>query len=63
MERVANRTSLTIIIAALLVSSSVIVLAKVAPFVANIPLLGFIGYIIAAILGFMLAMSIWFRSR
>ncbi len=63
MERVANRTSLTIIIAALLVSSSVIVLAKVAPFVANIPLLGFIGYIIAAILSFMLAISIWFRSR
>ncbi|MBI4188445.1 MAG: AarF/ABC1/UbiB kinase family protein [Chloroflexi bacterium] len=58
MDRVANRTSLTIIIAALLVSSSVIVLAKVPPFVGNIPLLGFIGYIIAVILGSMLVISI-----
>ena len=63
MERVANRLSLTIIIAALLVSSSVVVLAGVGPFVASIPLLGFIGYVIAAILSFMLAISMWFRSR
>jgi ubiquinone biosynthesis protein len=58
MDRVANRTSLTIIIAALLISSSVIVLAKVPPFVGNIPLLGFIGYIIVVILCFMLVISI-----
>jgi ubiquinone biosynthesis protein len=58
MDRVANRTSLTIIIAALLVSSSVIVLAKVPPFVGNIPVLGFIGYIIAVILGVMVVISI-----
>ncbi len=63
MERVANRTSLTVIIAALLISSSVVVLAKIPPFVGNIPLLAFIGYILSAILGFMLAISIWFRSR
>jgi ubiquinone biosynthesis protein len=58
MDRVPNRTSLTIIIAALLISSSVIVLAKVPPFVGDIPLLGFIGYIIAFILGFLLVISI-----
>ncbi len=58
MDRVANRTSLTIIIAALLVSSSVIVLAQVPPFMGNIPLLGFIGYIIAVILSFMLVISV-----
>ena len=58
IDRAANRTSLTIIIAALLGSSSVIVLAKVPPFVGNIPLLGFIGYIIAVILGFILVVSI-----
>jgi ubiquinone biosynthesis protein len=58
IDRAANRTSLTIIIAALLGSSSVIVLAKVPPFVGNIPLLGFIGYILAVILGFVLVVSI-----
>jgi ubiquinone biosynthesis protein len=61
MDRVANRTSLTIIIAGLLLSSSVIVLAKVPPFVGEIPLVGFIGYIIAVILGFMLVVSIMRR--
>jgi len=57
IDRVANRMSLAIIAAALLVSSSVILLAKVPPFIGNIPLLGFIGYIIAVILGFMLVIS------
>ncbi len=63
LERIANRTSLTIIIAALLMSSSVIVLAKVPPFVANIPLLGFLGYVLAIILALMLTVSILFRRR
>ena len=58
MERAANRTSLTIIIAALLMSSSVIVLAKVPPFFSNIPALAFIGYIIALILSFTLVIDI-----
>jgi ubiquinone biosynthesis protein len=62
MDRVANRTSLTIIIAALLLSSSVIVLAEVPPFVGNIPLLGFIGYIIAVTLGVMVVISIMRRE-
>jgi ubiquinone biosynthesis protein len=61
MSQVSNRLSLTIIIAALLVSASVIVLAEVPPLVGNIPLLALIGYIIAGILSFMLALSI--RSR
>jgi ubiquinone biosynthesis protein len=58
MDRVPNRTSLTILIAALLISSSVIVLAKIPPFVGNIPLLGLSGYIIAVILGFLLVISL-----
>jgi ubiquinone biosynthesis protein len=63
MERVTNRTLLALLIAALLISSSVIVLARVPPFVGTIPLIGFVGYIIAAILSFMLTISILFRSR
>jgi ubiquinone biosynthesis protein len=63
MGRVANRVLLGLLIAALLISSSVVVLAKVPPLVSNIPLLGFIGYVLAGILSLMLAASIWFRSR
>ena len=55
LDRVAHRIPLTILIAALLLSSSVLVLAQVPPFVGGIPLLALIGYIIAAILGFILA--------
>ncbi len=58
VERASNRISLTMIIAALLMSSSVIVLAKVPPFVGNVPLLGFIGYLIAIILSFTLVIDI-----
>jgi ubiquinone biosynthesis protein len=55
LDRVAHRIPLTILIAALLLSSSVLVLAQVPPFVGGIPLLALIGYIIAGILGFILA--------
>ena len=58
IERFANRTSLSIIIAALLLSSSLVVQAKIPPFVGNIPLLAFFGYIFAIILGFILLISI-----
>jgi ubiquinone biosynthesis protein len=58
IERFANRTSLSIIIAALLLSSSLVVQAKIAPFVGDIPVLAFIGYIFAIILGVILVVSI-----
>ena len=58
LDRVAHRIPLTILIAALLLSSSVLVLAKVPPFVGAIPLLALIGYIIAGILGFILVIYI-----
>jgi ubiquinone biosynthesis protein len=63
MERMSNRGSLTNIIVALLISSSLIVLAKVPPFVGNLSLLGFIGYIIAFILGLLLLINVLFRGR
>ena len=58
MERIANRTSLTIIISALLISSSMIVLSKVPPFIGSIPLLGFIGYIAALLLSLLLIIAV-----
>ena len=58
IDRVATRASLAILIAALLLSSSVLVLARVPPLVGDVPLLGVVGYIIAAVLGLMLVVSI-----
>jgi ubiquinone biosynthesis protein len=62
MDRLAHRIPLTILIAALLLSSSVLVLAKVPPFVGDMPLLALIGYIITIILGFILVIYIIRRS-
>ena len=63
MESMSNRQSLSNIIVALLISSSVIVLAKVPPFIGNISLLGFIGYIIAMILALILIYSVTLGRR
>jgi ubiquinone biosynthesis protein len=62
MDRLAHRIPLTILIAALLLSSSVLVLAKVPPIVGDIPLLALIGYIITIILGFILVIYVIRRS-
>ncbi len=58
MDRVANRTSLTLIISSLLISSSLLVLAKVPPFIGDVPLFGFIGFVLAVILGIFLVISV-----
>ena len=58
IDRLAKRMSLTIIIAALLMSSSVVVLARVPPFVGNVPLIAFLGYMTALILSFLLIISL-----
>jgi ubiquinone biosynthesis protein len=62
MDRLAHRIPLTILIAALLLSSSVLVLAQVPPFVGGIPLLAVIGYIITIILSSILVIYIMRRS-
>jgi ubiquinone biosynthesis protein len=58
MDQIANRTALTIIIAALLISSSMLILAKVPPFIGSIPLLGFIGYMAAIVLSVLLIIAV-----
>jgi ubiquinone biosynthesis protein len=62
MESMSLRQTLTSMMIGLLVSASLVVLAKVPPFVANIPLLSFIFYIIAAILALLILASL-LRSR
>ncbi len=60
---VSNRISVAILIAALIIGSSLIVLANIPPYVFdNVPIIGFIGFAISGLLGLWLVISI-LRSR
>lgn len=58
LNRVANRIVFGIIAAALLIGSSLIVLADLPPLVANIPIISLIGFIVAGALLVWLVISI-----
>jgi ubiquinone biosynthesis protein len=51
LDRVGNRLSFAIIIASLLLSSSILVQAGIGPTIEGYPVLGMLGYFIAAVLG------------
>jgi ubiquinone biosynthesis protein len=61
LDHVANRIALAIVLAALIVGSSLLVYAKVPPLVSDISIIGIVGYGIAWTLGIWLVFSI-FRS-
>ena len=63
ISRATNRMAIALLATALLLSSSLIVLAKVPPFLFGISTLGFVGYLLAMLLCFILALSILFRSK
>jgi ubiquinone biosynthesis protein len=58
LEEISNRISLSILIASMIIGSSLIVNAKIPPFVNGIPILGLIGFILAVILAIFLIISI-----
>lgn len=58
LEEISNRISLSILIAAMIIGSSLIVNAKIPPFVNGIPILGLIGFIVAVLLAIWLIISI-----
>ncbi len=58
MDRSSNRLSFSLIIASLIVASSLIMFLNKGPFFLGYPLLGVIGYVFAAILGIGLALAI-----
>lgn len=58
LEEISNRISLSILIAAMIIGSSLIVNAKIPPFVNGIPFLGLIGFVVAVILAIWLIISI-----
>ncbi len=62
-DRVSNRIAFAIVLAALIIGSSLIVLADVPPKWNGIPVIGLIGFIIAAMMGFWLLLSILRHGR
>ena len=51
LKTASNRITLGVVIAALLVGSSLIVTTKIEPYLFGYPALGIIGYILSALLG------------
>lgn len=58
MNRMVNRLIIAIIVASLVVGSSLLINADVGPKIMNIPAIGFVGYVSAAIYGFYIVISI-----
>jgi len=58
IDRASNRLSFSLIIAAIIVGSSIIMQIHIGPSVSGVPLLGVSGYIIAIVLGLWLLWSI-----
>jgi ubiquinone biosynthesis protein len=58
MEVVSNRIAFTLLLTALIIGSSLIIIADIPPKVYNIPVLGFVGFIISGLLAIRLVFSI-----
>ena len=58
-SKAVNRLVFAVIIAALSIGSSLLVMAKMPPLINGIPLLGAIGFVLSAILGFYIIISIF----
>jgi ubiquinone biosynthesis protein len=61
LNHIFNRLAITIILAALLIASSLIVVAGAPPRVWDIPVIGISGFALAAVLAFVLMISMLFR--
>ena len=62
-ERIANRVSFSIVVAALLVGSSVIVHSRIPPKWNEIPIVGLVGFVAAGVMGFVLLIAIIRHGR
>ncbi len=63
IEKSANRLSISIIIAAILIGSALLIHAKTPPMLLDIPILGLAGFIIAVVMGIILIRSIYKKGR
>jgi ubiquinone biosynthesis protein len=62
LENIANRLTFAMIIAAMIVGSSMIITTGVRPHIFGYPAIGVIGYVISAVIGFWLLVNI-IRTR
>jgi ubiquinone biosynthesis protein len=58
LDRISNRIAFSLIIASLIVGSSIIMILKPEPLFFGIPIFGFLGYVFASLLGIWLLFSI-----
>ncbi len=63
LQNLGNRLVYAIIIAAMSIGSSLLVMAKMPPLIFGIPLLGVFGFIISAVLGLTIIISIYKKDR
>lgn len=62
-DRISNRLSFAIVLASLIIGSSLIVLSGIPPKWHDIPVIGLFGYLIAGFMGFFLLISILRRGK
>lgn len=62
-ERISNRLSFAVVLAALIIGSSVIVHASIPPKWHDIPIIGLAGFLVAGLMGFWLLISILRHGR
>ena len=62
-DKISNRISFAIVIAALIVGSALIVMAKTPPLFYGISIIGIIGFLTAAVMGFWLLIAIITKGR
>jgi len=63
LDRSSNRLSFAVVIAAIVIGSSIIVHAETGPHLLGYPLLGMVGFLAAAVLGIGLAIGILRSGR
>ena len=63
LDVVANRLSAAIILAAMILGSSLVVLSHIPPLWNGIPIIGLIGIIVSGIFGFMMLLSIYRKGK
>jgi ubiquinone biosynthesis protein len=64
LERVINRLAFALVLAALIIASSVIVHARVPPLLGHqVSAIGVVGYLLASLMGFWLLIAMWRHGK
>ena len=63
LEQASNRLALAVVVAALLVGSSMVIISDIPPIVAGMPVTSLIGYILAGFMGICLLIPVLRKPR